>query len=168
MQTWIIFCYYESIHSPHPSGSSAISGVKKVDFQKVTLFSLCGYSGLLFNTCLYPGIYHFSSSLLKQILSVFPNTHSLCLSSDLCFFPVWQSCARCHVAAMVLAQRASVSVRRAGLAPRATREHAIHAARNMASATTGPASVSLAGRGNTAISVSCVCVRVCADMCKKD
>lgn len=87
-----------------------------------------------------------------------PLTH--CVFPLTFFFPAWQSCARCHVAAMALAQRASVSVRRVGLAPRATREHAIHAARNMASATTGPASVSLAGRGNTATSVSCVCACV--------
>lgn len=83
-QTWIIFCDYESVHR---SGSSAISGVKKVDFQKVTLFSLCGYSGLLFNTrpiSCYSVT--FASFLLKQILRVFPTTHSWCLSSDL-FLP---------------------------------------------------------------------------------
>lgn len=76
-----------AIHSPHPSRCLVIViGVKKVDFQKVTLFSVSGYSGLLFNACLYPGIYPFFFFTLKQILGVFPHTHSLCLSSDL-FLP---------------------------------------------------------------------------------
>lgn len=50
----------------------------------------------------------------------------------------------------MFAQRASASARRAGLALRVTREHAILAAKNTASATTGPASASLAGRESTA------------------
>ena len=74
--------------------------------------------------------------------------------------PIRQSCARCHVAATVSARRASASARKVGLALRATRERAILAAKNTASATMGPASVSLAGRESTVTLVSCVCVHV--------
>lgn len=74
--------------------------------------------------------------------------------------PIRQSCARCHVAATVSARRASASARRVGLALRATRERAIPAAKNTASATMGPASVSPAGRESTVTLVSCVCVHV--------
>jgi len=74
--------------------------------------------------------------------------------------PVHQSCARCHVAATVFAQRASASARRVGSAPRVTREHATLAAKNTASATMGPASASLAGKESTVTSVSRVLLRV--------
>lgn len=91
-----------------------------------------------------------------------PYTYTLFFPSRTVFPrpPVRQSCARCHVAAMVFAQRAGASVKRAGLAPRATRERAILAAKNMASATMGPASASLAGRESTATLVRTVLVHV--------
>lgn len=73
--------------------------------------------------------------------------------------PVWQSCAWCHVAATASAPRASASARRVGLALRATRERATPAVKNTASATTGPASASLAGRESTVTWVSCVSAR---------
>ena len=82
---------------------------------------------------------------------------SLFFFSHACVSPTHlfrQSCARCHVAATAFARRASASARRAGSALRATRERAIPAVKNTASATTGPASASPAGRGSTVTSVS--------------
>lgn len=102
-----------------------------------------------------------------QFLHLFPSlSFSLPLTLNTLFShvypcpPVWQSCARCHVAATVFAQRASAGVRRVGLVLRATREHAILAVKNTASATTGPASANQAGRENTVTLVSCVLVHV--------
>lgn len=104
----------------------------------------------------------FFPSSTAQFLHLF---HSLSFPSPLtlkCFFfshaylhpPVRQSCARCHVAATAFAQKASASARRVGLALRATREHAILAAKSTASATMGPACANLAGRESTVTLVS--------------
>lgn len=101
-----------------------------------------------------------------QFLHLFPSL-SFSLSLTYTLFshvyshpPVRQSCARCHVAAMVFARRAGASAKRAGLAPRATRERVILAAKNTASATMGPASASLAGRESTVTLVRSVLVHV--------
>lgn len=68
---------------------------------------------------------------------------------------------------MEFAQRASASARRVGLALRATRERAILAVKNTASATTGPASANLAGRESIVTLVSCArtCMCVCTWEC---
>lgn len=186
-------CYYVSIHSPPPSGSSAIRGGKnvyceKVDLESRRLFSItCGVFSrtyvypmaqplllfilFFFLTPCPPCLFHLVFSSNTQFLHWFllPLILSSSDTSTLSFHgyphqPVWQSCAQCHVAATVFAQRASVSARRAGLAPHATREHAILAVKSTASATTGPASVSLAGRESTATLVSCVCVCACGSV----
>lgn len=181
-------CYYESIRSSPPSGSSAIRVWKIVYCEKVDFFSLWGYPLLLFVFFSFTYIRWLTPN--SEFLSFFSSSCLLCLFLPFLFFqrsippsvplplilsfshthtlfshvyphpPVWQSCAQCHVAAMVFAQRASASVRRVGLALHATREHAILAVKNMASATMGPASASRAGRESTVTLVSCVLVHV--------
>ncbi len=172
-------CYYESIHSSPPSGSSAIRGGKivyceKVDFlvsEVILFYYLCFFflspisngsppTPLSLSPVPFLPFLFFQRSIppFVSLSLILPCSHTYThFSHPYPCPPVLQSCARCHVAATVFAQRASASVRRVGLALRATREHAILAAKNTASAMTGPASVSLAGRESIVTLVSCVC-----------
>lgn len=175
------FGCYECIHSSPPSGSSAIRGGKIVYCENVDslvseviffyrlLFFFSPVSNgsppTLWNFFLLSAspvpLLHFSPlpPLNSSICST--PSHSLPFSHLNAFFshaylhpPVRQSCARCHVAATAFAQKASASARRVGLALRATREHAILAAKSTASATMGPACANLAGRESTVTLVS--------------